>query len=381
AENRPPSEPAAVTPADGEQVEGSSVTLSWQGGDPDGDAVVYDVYMERERPAPGLLQCHDAGSRSCDVSGLQAGETYYWQVAARDELGAKVLGPVWSFTVEPAEPLPDEITFVSEADGDRDIYGMNADGSGLTNLSNSNASDNGASWSPDGRRLVFHSDREGDNQLYVMNADGSDQQRLLASTAIDEWAYWSPAGDKIAFSRIADFDDEGLLRTEVFVMDADGTDVRRLTYTTGQTAQYTHGCWPSGWSPDGGEILYYCYDDGRHQIRIMNADGSNQRPIVDDGYWNSIPTMSPDGTKVAFSSHRHGNYDVYVINADGTGLQQLTDDASDDWRPTWSGDGQKILFEANRDGITQVYWMNLDSSGQTRLTDNSSYAGQQSWRP
>jgi Tol biopolymer transport system component len=50
---------------------------------------------------------------------------------------------------------------------------MNADGSGQINLTNNPAADDVPSWSPDGRRIAFASDRDGNREIYVMNADGS----------------------------------------------------------------------------------------------------------------------------------------------------------------------------------------------------------------
>jgi TolB protein len=55
---------------------------------------------------------------------------------------------------------------------------MNADGSGLRNLTRNPARDLRPSWSPDGRRIAFVSDRDGRLDAYVMNADGSNQRSL-----------------------------------------------------------------------------------------------------------------------------------------------------------------------------------------------------------
>jgi len=46
------------------------------------------------------------------------------------------------------------IVFTSERDGNGEIYVMNADGSGLTRLTNNPARDIEPSWSPDGRRIT-----------------------------------------------------------------------------------------------------------------------------------------------------------------------------------------------------------------------------------
>ncbi len=84
------------------------------------------------------------------------------------------------------------IAFVSDRDGLGEIYVMNADGSGQTNLTNNPADDLDPAWSPDGKRITFASERDGDYEIYVMNADGSGQTRLTDNPAHDAGSHWSP---------------------------------------------------------------------------------------------------------------------------------------------------------------------------------------------
>lgn len=285
--------------------------------------------------------------------------------------------------VHASRALPEtsgQIAFVSNRDGNYEIYLMNMDETGLTRLTTNTAGDEGPTWSPDGTRIAFQSNRLGYNQIFTMNADGGNQTRLIASGVIDEWPYWSPTGNKIAFARVADHNGDGL-RSEVFVANSDGTGARRLTYSSGKTGSYNHGAWPSGWSPDGSQIVFYWYREGYDQLWIMNSDGTNQRKLTTDSYWNAMPSMAPDGRKVAFASYRDGNYEIYTVNSDGTNATRLTNQAAEEWRPIWSQDGSKIIFESRRTGKTQIYSMSVDGSQQTRLTSSNSYDGQQAWRP
>jgi hypothetical protein len=74
-----------------------------------------------------------------------------------------------------------KIAFASNRDGNWEIYSVNPDGSGLTNLTHHSATDLSPAWAPDGRSLVFRSDREGWFD-YVMKPDGSSPIFLCRDT-------------------------------------------------------------------------------------------------------------------------------------------------------------------------------------------------------
>jgi Tol biopolymer transport system component len=74
--------------------------------------------------------------------------------------------------------------------------------------------------------MAFVSDRDGNGEIYVMNADGSAQRRLTRNPASDGPPVWSPDGRKIAFVRVTD---DLTFGSEIYVMNADGSGQRRLT--------------------------------------------------------------------------------------------------------------------------------------------------------
>ena len=205
-------------------------------------------------------------------------------------------------------------------------------------------------WSPDGRYIAFMSDRDGNDDIYVMGSDGSNQRRLTNS-GDDRNPSWSPDGRHIAFES----DRAGSWR--IYVMDSDGSNQRRLTTEGGR--------YPS-WSPDGRHIAFMSWRSIGRGIYVMDSDGSNQRRLT-DLYSHSSPVWSPDGRHIAFVSRGIGR-GIYVIDSDGSNQRRLTD-SDDDWSPVWSPDGRHIAFESDRAGFRQdIYVMDSDGGNQRRLT-------------
>jgi hypothetical protein len=95
--NLRPNLPASPAPADNSIYQSVDVNLSWSGGDPDGDSVTYDVFLEANDITPNNLVCSGVTKALCDPGMLNEGTHYYWKVIARDEHGATRAGPVWDF--------------------------------------------------------------------------------------------------------------------------------------------------------------------------------------------------------------------------------------------------------------------------------------------
>lgn len=261
--------------------------------------------------------------------------------------------PVWS-------PDGGRLAFVRVQGGRSDIYVVNADGSELRRLAHAitfrllpgSSSGFGAhpAWSPDGRKIAFMSNRDGKDDIFVVNADGSGLRNLTRSRGnyykrfwwfSSDAPMWSPDGRKIVFrsdrlyhtpagTREGGPDDlNAELRRrrydEIYVVGADGSGVRRLTRNSRSDGAPL-------WSPDGRKILF-TRSGGSVDVYVMNADGSGQRNLTRSGRpthpftTDSSPAWSPDGRKIVFLSNRDGpgeRGEVYVMNANGSGLRKLT---------------------------------------------------------
>ena len=271
-------------------------------------------------------------------------------------------------TVPSATPTTGRIAFVSDRDGDDEIYVMNTDGSAVTKLTDNPNKDWWPSWSPDGRRIVFNSDRAGDHEIYVMNADGSGLVQLTRNSANDWFAKWSPDGRQIIFASTRDGDHE------IYVMRTDGSGLTSLT-------ENSETDWLPSWSPDGRRIAFTATREGNTDLYTMNIDGSGVTRLTHHSAGDYDPNWSPDGRRIAFQSDRDGDYELYFMNADGSGVTQLTHNSAYDGQLEWSPDGQRIVFHSNRDGDDEIYLMNPDGTGITKLTDNTAEDSAASWAP
>jgi len=101
-------------------------------------------------------------------------------------------------TITPTLSISGRIMFVSDRDGNDEIYAMNADGSDQSNLTHNPATDSFPAWLPDGSKIAFVSDRAGDYQIYVMNADGSGLTQFTDGSQCASFPAWSPDGHTIA---------------------------------------------------------------------------------------------------------------------------------------------------------------------------------------
>jgi hypothetical protein len=157
--------------------------------------------------------------------------------------------PVWS-------PDGRQLAFAA-GDG---IYVMRTDGSDPRRISQYRGShacyDLQPSWSPDGAMIAFAVRCEGgDLGVFVMNADGSGRTRLTGTEAgpdayppyDDFYPVWSPEGSRIAFIRRTAPAPTDAYRWDLMVMNPDGSSLRRIARGPYQDRP--------DWSPDGGHLV------------------------------------------------------------------------------------------------------------------------------
>ena len=128
-----------------------------------------------------------------------------------------------------------KLAFISDRAGNQDIYVIerevedglcesDADPQlGFHQLTDTEGSESDISWSPDGRQILFVSERDGNSEIYVMDSSGNNQVRLTQNDKTDKQPVWSPDGKNIAF--VSDLDGD----YDIFIMNSKGEDQKRLT--------------------------------------------------------------------------------------------------------------------------------------------------------
>ena len=122
-------------------------------------------------------------------------------------------------------------------------------------------------------------------------------------------------------------------------------------------------------SPNGEWVVL---SDGE-DIWRFRVDGSEPRQLTNDPGFDRAPVWSPDGTRIAFSSNRVGpqgsGVSIFLMNADGSNVAQITTAPTRDDQPSWSPDGSALTFFSKRDGNDEIYVVRLDGSPPVNVSN------------
>lgn len=154
------------------------------------------------------------------------------------------------------------------------------------------------------------------------------------------------------------------LTSYVYIMNADGSDQRPLF-------PYPIDARALDVSPDGTRVVYSTPGRLGFDIWVCDFDGSNAVNLTESSGISEVgPSWSPDGSRIAFTSNSEGNTEVFVMDADGQNVSNLTNHPAGDGGPVWSPDGNRFAFSSGREGTLHIYLMNTDGSGIEKVTRN-----------
>lgn len=248
-----------------------------------------------------------------------------------------------------------KVVFVSNRDGNKEIYIMDYDGGRQKRITFNSYIDLMPSWSKDGEKLLFTTYKTGFPDLVKFNLY-SGKTDVISTGGVNYRADWSNEEEKLVYTS-----SKKGSNAEIYLREMGSGKEKRLTFNR---IIDSSPCW----SPNGKEIAFTSQRSGTPQIYIMNEDGTNVRRVTYEGTYHDNPAWSPDGSRIAYVSRIEGRFDIYVLNIKSNSITKLTEMSGRNENPAWSPDSRHILFTSNRTGRYQLYSIDYNGMNLRKLT-------------
>jgi TolB protein len=193
-----------------------------------------------------------------------------------------------------------------------------------------------------------------------------------AAHKVSDAVYQKILGVRGAFAtRIAYVAAQGTAPAQTFqliVADADGANQRLILESRFPLMS------PS-WSPDGQWLAYVSFETKHSAVYVQLVRTGERRQASARAGVNGAPEWSPDGKKLALTlGGRGGNPDIYVLDLATQDLQRVTDDPAIDTEPVWAPDGRSLYFTSDRAGNPQIYQIGVQPGARPkRITFTGNY--------
>lgn len=226
------------------------------------------------------------------------------------------------------------IAFSSNRTGKFEIFTMSIAGFDVKQVTNNALGQQGEpsveneinaspAFSPDGKDIVYVSNKNGNKDIFIASRTGANPINLTKdNTATNIDPVFSPDGNSIVFASTLDSEDFPNPNEdfEIFRMDRDGNNLIRLTFNSVNDTR------PS-YSPDGRKIVYASEMSGETDLFIMDSLNGDKSPLttLTSGPGTDFdPVFSPDGAQVVFARSQGLTTELWVVNSDGTNPIPLT---------------------------------------------------------
>lgn len=307
-----------------------------------------------------------------------------------------------------------QVAFVRKTGGQTTLVAANVDGKiierGIASRPVSiGFNENGAAWSPDGKKIAVGGKFEENGEIFVLLVDaGSGNVEKFGDQG---WTWvrrveWSPDGSGLFVNVIekeswqerqiwlieypsgrssrvtsdlnryggetvsVSTDGSKLIAvsaqtiSNIFV-SADG-DATKLAKITQNAVGKSDGAFNSlAWTQDG-RLVFRRFFDKSDTLWIMNADGSNPRQLTPGGSLDRKPSITKDGRFVFFHSVRSGAFNIWRVGLDGTEMKQIT--TSGGISPSVTPDGKWVYYQQGN----RIWRIGPDGGSPEEMTSKAS---------
>ena len=216
-------------------------------------------------------------------------------------------------------------------------------------------------WSPDGKHIAYMSDKNGNFDIYVMNVDTGQALNLTKDYIGDDTnPAWSPDGNRIAF--YSDRGGGGIYH----LSNMGGAPILVINIADIPEIKFYLNI---SWSPDGSNLVYTYW----RLLSIISVKSGKPKEIplptsTRSRAWLSGSAWSPDGKRIAFTEPHDFiklKSTIWTLNPDGSNPIKITDGNSFSNNPVWSSDGRKLFFISNMGGgSNDIWWVPIEAGGK-----------------
>jgi dipeptidyl aminopeptidase/acylaminoacyl peptidase len=314
------------------------------------------------------------------------GKTVAFAVSAPDIAGNKSAHSVWSVPLEGGAPrkladLADRprwshdgkrIFYVSTTGDVSQIWSMNPDGSGVTQVTRLATEADGEIVSPDGKYILVTSNvfpecstaaGQFDDACNQRRLDAEKQSkvkaRLIQGLLYRHWTTW-----------------EGNTRSHLLSVSLEDGKVVDLSPGTRETPPFSLGG-PDDYaiSPDGKEVCYTMNTDEipaagtNNDLFVVSPQGGTAHRITSNPGADNSPLYSPDGKYLAYRSQARAGYEsdkwrLFVLERSSGKLTMPTDAIDRSVNSfTWSPDSKRVFFTTTDRGHQAIQFVAIDGGG------------------
>ena len=203
-------------------------------------------------------------------------------------------------------------------------------------------------FSPTGEHIVFVSDRDGDEELFLYDVMNRKIERLTDNTAHDYSPSFSPDGQEIVF--VSNMHDKN--KWEIYKVNVTTKKITRLTKN-----DYWDG-FPR-FSSDGKTIVFSSKRNGTDDVYVMGKNGGGERVLYASAADDNDPLLIDE--YLFFKSNVDNEWEIYRFNIKNNALLRLTYNNFPDWNPRVTKDRTRLILARQKKKIWQLYWLNLDN--------------------